>query len=73
MEQAAINRELHVLILEDAPTDAELMVHELRQAGIVFTSKRVETRDDSSRRSKNSVRTSFCQTTSCPISTAWPR
>lgn len=32
-------------MLEDVPTDAELMEHELRKAGIAFTAKRVETRD----------------------------
>ena len=40
-----MNRELRVLIVEDVPTDAELTEHELRKAGIVFTSRRVETRD----------------------------
>ena len=45
MEQAVIKKELRVLMLEDTPTDAELMEHELRRANIVFTSKRVETRD----------------------------
>ena len=34
-------RELRILILEDVPADAELMEHELRKAGIVFTSRRV--------------------------------
>jgi hypothetical protein len=45
MDHEELKRELHVLILEDAPTDAELEEHELRNAGIVFTSMRVETRD----------------------------
>ncbi|HXU93731.1 MAG TPA: HD domain-containing phosphohydrolase [Gallionella sp.] len=45
MEQAAINKELRVLMLEDTPTDAELIEHELRKAGIAFISKRVEMRD----------------------------
>jgi len=45
MEQVATNRELRVLLLEDTPSDAELAERELRKAGIVFTSKRVETRD----------------------------
>jgi PAS domain S-box-containing protein len=36
---------LHILMLEDTPSDAELAEHELRKAGIVFTSMRVETRD----------------------------
>ena len=45
MEQVAKKRELRVLLLEDAPTDAELMERELRKAGIAFSSMRVETRD----------------------------
>ncbi len=45
MEQATVNRELRVLMLEDTPTDAELEEHELRKAGLVFVSQRVETRD----------------------------
>lgn len=36
---------LRVLMLEDTPTDAELAEHELRKAGIVFVSKRVDTRE----------------------------
>ncbi|TAN85062.1 MAG: PAS domain S-box protein, partial [Gallionella sp.] len=44
MEQAPMNRELRVLMLEDTPTDAELMEHELRKGGIAFTAKRVERR-----------------------------
>jgi PAS domain S-box-containing protein len=45
MEQAVLNRELRVLMLEDTPTDAELEERELRKAGIAFVSLRVETRD----------------------------
>ena len=37
--------QLRVLMLEDAPTDAELILHELRHAGIDLTSLRVETQD----------------------------
>ena len=33
-----------ILILEDMPTDAELLEHELRKAGIAFSSRVVETR-----------------------------
>ena len=33
-----------ILILEDVPTDAELMEHELRKAGIAFVSRRVDDR-----------------------------
>ncbi|MDP1594728.1 MAG: GAF domain-containing protein [Gallionella sp.] len=44
MQQATLSRELRILMLEDTPTDAELMAHELRKANIDFISKRVETR-----------------------------
>lgn len=37
---------LHILILEDVPTDAELMQHELHKAGLVFTAVRVANQDD---------------------------
>ena len=37
-------REMRILILEDVPSDAELMEEELRDAGISFTSKRVSTK-----------------------------
>ncbi|HYA11876.1 MAG TPA: ATP-binding protein [Thermodesulfovibrionales bacterium] len=46
IEGSAIGKELRILMLEDAATDAELMEHELRRAKISFTSKRVETRED---------------------------
>jgi PAS domain S-box-containing protein len=39
-----MERELHILILEDVATDAELMERELRKAGMVFSSRRVETK-----------------------------
>lgn len=45
MEFAATNRELRVLMLEDTLTDAELAERELRKAGIVFTSLRVDRQD----------------------------
>jgi PAS domain S-box-containing protein len=45
MEQSTMNRDLRVLLLEDTPADAELAEHELRKAGIAFTSMRVETRE----------------------------
>jgi len=41
-----MDESLRILILEDNAGDAELIVQELRDAGIVFESKRVETRDD---------------------------
>ncbi|MEJ2692850.1 MAG: response regulator [Candidatus Thiodiazotropha sp.] len=44
MEQNQMNP-LRVLMLEDTPSDAELIEHELRKADITFTSQRVETRD----------------------------
>jgi glycogen phosphorylase len=37
---------LHALIVEDSPTDAELMVHELRRSGFDLTWHRVETEAD---------------------------
>ena len=37
---------LRILILEDVPTDAELVERALRNAGIAFTSRLVDTRDD---------------------------
>ncbi|WP_297472783.1 EAL domain-containing protein [Ferrovum sp.] len=47
--QADMNRELRILMLEDTPTDAELIERELRKAGLAFTSRRVETRDSFTR------------------------
>ncbi len=41
-----MDRPLRILILEDMTTDAELMVYELRQTGIDFTLKRVESRKE---------------------------
>jgi DNA-binding NtrC family response regulator len=41
-----MDKELQILILEDEPNDVELIEWELNKAGIVFTSKRVETRKD---------------------------
>src|SRR3990172_10689727 len=40
-----MKKELHILILEDNSADAELMEHELHDAGIVFSAKRVERKD----------------------------
>ncbi len=39
-------KHLRILILEDLPTDAELMERELKRGGIEFDSVRVETEDD---------------------------
>jgi len=41
-----MNEKLRILILEDVPTDAELMENELRREGLKFTSKLVKTRED---------------------------
>ncbi|OGP89486.1 MAG: hypothetical protein A2156_11105 [Deltaproteobacteria bacterium RBG_16_48_10] len=40
-----MEKELRILILEDEPTDAELMERELRKVGMSFASKRVDTRE----------------------------
>ena len=40
-----MNERLRILILEDNPADAELIEHELREAGVVFISNRVETKE----------------------------
>ena len=40
-----MNKELRILILEDSPADAELEEHELKNAGLVFTSTVVDTRE----------------------------
>jgi len=34
-----MDKELRILILEDVPTDAELLKHELKKGGILFTSR----------------------------------
>ncbi len=41
-----MDKELHMLILEDSPTDADLMERELRKSHLVFSSRRVETQED---------------------------
>jgi len=41
-----VEKELHILILEDVATDAEMIERELQKGGIKFTSKRVETEGD---------------------------
>jgi PAS domain S-box-containing protein len=40
-----MDRELHILILEDDPVDAELAAAELKKSGLLFTSKVVDTRE----------------------------
>jgi len=45
LNKGTMKKELHILILEDNSADAELMEHELHEAGIVFSAKRVETKD----------------------------
>lgn len=39
------DKELRILILEDVPTDAELIQRELRKGGILFTARVVDTRE----------------------------
>ena len=46
MEDRLEEKELRILIVEDTPTDFELIQHELRRAKISFYSKRVETAED---------------------------
>ena len=41
-----MNRDAHILILEDVATDAELIERELHKADIGFTSKQVDTKED---------------------------
>ncbi len=45
MDKPAEQTELHILLLEDEPTDAELVEGALREAGLSFTAKRVDTRE----------------------------
>lgn len=45
-ERGTEQNPLHVLILEDVPTDAELIEREIRRAGVKFVARRVETRED---------------------------
>ena len=42
---ATAEKELRILIVEDMPTDVELLEYELRRAGVAFTSKTVETEE----------------------------
>ncbi len=37
---------LNILVLEDRPVDAELILHELKRSGYISTSRRVDTEDD---------------------------
>ena len=41
----AMGPHLRVLIVEDQPTDAELLQYDMRRAGLEFTARRVETQD----------------------------
>ena len=41
-----MGKEIRILILEDVPADALLMEHELRKAGMTFTTQCVDTRKD---------------------------
>jgi PAS domain S-box-containing protein len=44
-----VNNELRILVLEDVPADVMLIDHELKQMGVPFAVKRVETREDFTR------------------------
>ena len=41
-----MEKELHILIVEDDPADANRLMHELERQGFAFQGQRVETRDD---------------------------
>jgi CheY-like chemotaxis protein len=41
-----LKKEIHILMLEDNPTDSELAGHTLRRGGVKFTATRVETEED---------------------------
>src|SRR5262249_20604459 len=41
-----MTEELRILLLEDAPDDAELIKRELRKGNVSFTSRRVDTRNE---------------------------
>jgi signal transduction histidine kinase len=41
-----LKKEIHILMLEDNPTDSELAGHTLRRGGVRFTATRVETEED---------------------------
>jgi len=41
-----LKKEIHILMLEDNPTDSELAGHTLRRGGVKFTATRVETEHD---------------------------
>ncbi len=45
MAEENTDKVLRVLILEDSPTDAELMERELRRAGLLFVAQRVDTEE----------------------------
>lgn len=45
-DERGMEQTLRILILEDVPTDAELIERELRRAGIKFAAQRVDTRED---------------------------
>ena len=45
MDKPIGQTELRILLLEDVPTDAELVEDALREAGLSFTAKRVDTRE----------------------------
>jgi len=53
MMQIATRSQLHILLLEDAPTDAELIERELRKTGLNFILMRVESREAFARALEN--------------------
>ena len=60
-----MNEKLRILILEDVPTDAELIERELHKAEFYFISKHVKTKEDFVRELKDFapdlIRTIFFQ------------
>ena len=45
MAKGTMDKDLRILMLEDTPSDAELNEFELKEAGLSFTSRRVDTKD----------------------------
>jgi two-component system NtrC family sensor kinase len=41
-----MKKDLRILLLEDIPSDAELIEHEIRRAGLSFVTQRVDSRED---------------------------
>src|SRR5579862_7178305 len=45
-QQDDVGRKYRILFLEDNPDDVELMQHELTEAGLIFTSRQSDKRDE---------------------------